>query len=190
MSRAFTPTACATHAALPLAGGRRAARILLVLLTLAPFSPPSAAAQLKNAAIGGVAGFFGGIAMTTSIVVARARLQGQYLDSPSDLVHWQTTPLIAGPAAGVFFGITGEDVLRGSIIGSTSGMLIGAAAGAGLGWIISGEPESPWAGGVMGAGVGLALGGLTGAFLGWQKQQEDDEADAGPPATITLRVPL
>jgi hypothetical protein len=190
VSRAFVPTACATHAALPPAGGCRALRILLVLLMLAPLGPPGAAAQeVKNAAIGGAAGFMGGIAMTVSIVVARARLQGQYLDSPSDLIHWQTTPMIAGPAAGVFFGLTGEDVLRGSIIGSTSGMLIGAAAGAGLGWLISGEPESPWAGGVMGGGLGLALGGLTGAFLGW-KEQDDDAADPGPPATITIRVPL
>ena len=192
MSRALNQTACPVLAALPLAGWRRAARILLLLLSVAPLSPPPAAAQeLKNAAIGGAAGFVGGIAMTLSIVVARARLQGQYLDSPSDLVHWQTAPMIAGPASGIFFGLTGEDVLRGSIIGSTTGTLLGAAAGAGLGWVISGEPESPWAGGVMGGGVGLLLGGLTGAYLGWRAQEDDEENDGGAsPATITIRVPL
>ena len=164
----------------------------MVVLALAPLGPGSAAAQeLRNAAIGGGAGFLGGIAMTVAIVVARARLQGQYLDSPSDLIHWQTTPMIAGPAAGVFFGLNGEEVLRGSIVGSTSGMLIGAAAGAGLGWLISGEPESPWAGGVMGGGLGLLVGGLTGAYLGWRAQEkEGDDGGGGAPATLSIRVPL
>jgi hypothetical protein len=177
VSRAFTPTA-------------RAARIFLLLLTLSPLGPTRAAAQLKQVAIGGAAGFMGGVAMTLSIVVARARLQGQYLDSPSDLVHWQTTPLIAGPAAGVFFGFTGQEVLRGSIIGSTTGMVAGAAAGATLGWVLSAEPEWPWAGGVMGGGVGLAVGGLTGAYLSWRAQADDPDGGGGEPATIVIRVPL
>ena len=190
MSRTLDNTACSMLAALPLAGWRRAVRLLLLLLALAPISPPPAAAQeLRNAAIGGAAGFLGGVFMTVSVVVARARFQGQYLDSPSDLVHWQTTPMIAGPAAGVFFGVTGEDVLRGSIVGSTSGMLVGAAAGAGVGWMLSNEPEWPWAGGVIGGGMGLALGGLTGAYLGW-KNKEDEGDGGGEPLVLTVRVPI
>jgi hypothetical protein len=169
---------------------RRTIPILLLILTLLPLTPPPASAQVKEAVIGGAAGFAGGVAMTLAIVVARARIQGQYLDSPSDLVHWQTTPMIAGPASGVFFGLTGEDVLRGSIIGSTTGMLAGAAVGAGLGWMLSGEPEWPWAGGVMGGGVGLALGGLTGAYLGWLHQQDGDGGEPAPAATVQLRLPL
>lgn len=167
---------------------RRMVRTLMLVLALLPLASRPAAAQYREAAIGGGAGFLGGIAMTVSIVVARARLQGQYLDSAGDLIHWQTTPAIAGPAAGVFFGLAGEEVLVGSIIGSTGGMAIGAAAGAGLGWLLSSEQEWPWAGGVIGGGLGLALGGLTGAYLGWRKQ-EDTTGDR-PPATLELRVPL
>ena len=168
---------------------RRATRIILILLTLVPLAPPRAVAQVGAAAIGGGAGFLGGLAMTLSIVVARARLQGQYLDSPGDLIHWQTTPAIAGPTAGVLFGLAGEEVLRGSIVGSTSGMALGAAAGAGLGWLLSAEPEWPWAGGVIGGGVGLAVGGLTGAYMGW-REQEDAKKKSAPPTTIELRFPL
>jgi len=168
---------------------RRTIPTLLLTLALLPLAPPPAAAQLREAAIGGGAGLLGGLAMTLSIVVARARLQGQYLDSRGDLIHWQTTPMIAGPAAGVLFGISGEEVLRGSIIGSTSGMAAGAAAGAGLGWLLSSEPEWPWAGGVIGGGVGLAIGGLTGAYLSWRSHKDDPKPDAEP-LTLNIRVPL
>ena len=165
---------------------KRAWSILLLTGALA-YTPAPAEAQLKEAAIGGGMGFLGGAVSTLSIVVARARFQGRYLDSPQDLIHWQTTPLIVGPAAGVAFGLMGPDVLKGSIIGSTSGLLIGAAAGATLGWILSAEQEAPWAGGVIGAGVGLNMGGAIGAFLA---AGDEDDGTEPAPIELSLRVRL
>ena len=161
----------------------------LMVLTAGHVDAPAAAAQTaKNAAIGGGLGFLGGVVSTVSIVVARARFQNLYLDSAADLIHWQTTPLIVGPTAGVAFGLLGDEVLRGSITGSASGLLIGSVAGAALGWAISTEQEAPWAGGVIGAGVGLNIGGVLGAYLQWR--EEDDEHRNDEPLVLTVRVPL
>lgn len=145
--------------------------ILLVALTLAPAVPERVAAQgqLGRAAIGAGLGVAGGTAVTIAAVVARARFQSEYLDSAHDLIHWQSTPLIVGPIAGVIFGLAGDEALRGSLYGSLGGMLTGAAVGAGLGYLLSEEQEWPWAGGVIGAGLGLAAGGIVYGVRGWSE---------------------
>ena len=147
------------------------------------------ASRLGEAAIGGGLGVVAGAALTLSLVVARAQLQEQYLDSAHDLIHWQTTPMIAGPATGVFFGLQGEEVLTSSVIGSLYGFVAGTAIGSGVGWLASAQPESPWAGGVIGAGLGLSLGGFIGGLRAW-KDDDDDSPDPIPALTLGVRIGL
>ncbi len=70
--------------------------------------------------------------------------QREYLDTVEDLIHWQSIPMIAAPAAGVLFGVAGGDALTGAFVGSTAGLLAGAAVGAGIGWLAATTSESPW----------------------------------------------
>ncbi len=155
----------------------------LVLLLLPLGSGPASAQKLPRAAFGAGLGIAGGTVITVSAIVWRARFQREYLDSVEDLIHWQSLPMIAAPAAGVLFGIAGWEPLMGSIIGSTTGLLAGAAVGAGIGWMAATTPESPWAGGVIGAGIGLGIGGLLGGLRGLR---END--DANPVVPNELRV--
>lgn len=152
---------------------------LCALLLAARVGP--AAAQERRAAVGAVVGAGGGAVITLSAIVARARFQQRYVDSADDLVHWQSIPMIAAPAAGILFGYAGHDAHVGSIVGSTSGMVVGALIGSSVGWAVSRQPESPWAGGVIGAGVGLALGGLAGGIIAWSR---DDDAEIGFPDAL------
>ena len=164
--------------------------IVLIALCLGGW-PERAMAQVARAAIGTGVGVAGGVVVTMSVVVARARFQGVYLDSGEDLIHWQSAPMLIAPAAGLVFGLAGKDPLRGSIIGSTSGLLVGAAAGAVTGWLVSATPEGPWAGGVIGAGLGMTIGGLG---LGIKEMLED--RNQGPdeggddPTRIIFTLPL
>lgn len=175
---------------------RRTISGLLVAGVWVALAAPGAMAQeeeaggLAKAAIGGGLGVIGGAAMTLSIVVARAQLQEQFLDSPHDLIHWQTAPMIIGPAAGVVFGLAGEEVLVGSIVGSVLGLVGGAGIGAGAGWLVSAQPEAPWAGGVIGAGMGLAVGGVTGALIAWKGKDDGGSPDPAPSMRFGVRMPL
>lgn len=148
---------------------------------------PVAGQQVGRAAVGGAAGVAGGTVITLSVIVARARFSDVYLDSVEDLVHWQTLPMIVTPAVGAFFGWTSGEALRGSLIGSTGGMLIGTAVGAGIGWLASDQPESPWAGGVIGAGLGLTIGGVLMGARGWAESSGDNDAR---PVRLGVTVPL
>lgn len=161
---------------------------LLLALVLVPFAiRPGEAQTVKRAALGGALGVAGGAATTFSLVVARARFERAYVESPGDLVHWQSIPLIAGPTAGVVFALAGEDVLEGSIRGSLVGMALGVGTGAGLGALLSREPEWRWAGGVIGGGLGVSLGGLLGAMLAWRGL---DGATAPADVRVEVRLPL
>jgi hypothetical protein len=136
-------------------------------------------------------GVAGGAVITLSIVVARARFQGEYLESIDDLIHWQSTPMLLTPAVGVMFGLAGRDPLVASIVGSTSGMVAGAAVGAGVGWLASGQTESPWAGAVIGAGVGMTAGGLLLGIRSWVRSADDDDDPAlEEPLRIGVKIPL
>lgn len=162
---------------------------LLALLLVPVGTTPAPAQKLPRAAVGAGLGIAGGAVITISAIVWRARFQGEYLESVDDLIHWQSVPMIAAPATGMLFGITGQDALVGSIVGSAAGMLGGAVVGAGIGWLAATTPESPWAGGVIGAGIGLGLGGLLGGLRGWRK---DDDPDSGLPNELRVgfSIPL
>ena len=149
--------------------------------------------QVRRAALGTAVGVAGGAVITMSAIVARAKFQAEYLESPNDLIHWQSAPMILTPAVGLVFGLAGWKPLQQSIIGSTSGMVVGAAVGAGVGWLLSADAESPWAGGIIGSGVGMTLGGL---FLGTRawlstRGSDDEELLEEPDATrLEVRIPL
>lgn len=161
---------------------------LVLLLVAAPGFPRAAAAQVARAAGGAAIGVAGGAVITLSIVVARARWQGEYLESVDDLIHWQSTPMLLTPAVGVMFGLAGKEPFLGSVRGSVGGMVVGSAVGAGLGWALATSPESPWAGAVIGGGLGMTLGGLALGLRAWSRQEDDD----GPsqPVEIGVRIPL
>jgi hypothetical protein len=163
-------------------------RVTLLALALLPIGAAPAPAQWVRATLGAGVGVAGGTVVTLSAIVARARFQQEYIDSVEDLIHWQTIPMIAAPAAGIVFGLAGHDAQVGSIVGSSSGLVAGAALGAGLGWLLSDQQEWPWAGGVIGAGVGLTVGGLAGGLLAWSR---DEDADLGFPDALRfgLSVP-
>lgn len=164
--------------------------MVLVAVVLGALAPDAAGAQrAERAAIGGGVGIAGGVVVTLAVITARAHFQNEYLHAVEDLVHWQSTPMIAAPAAGIVFGLAGEDELRGSIVGSVTGLALGAGVGAGVGRLISDRSEAPWAGAIIGGGVGLAIGGILGGVLAWT-----DDDGSGPPAPamqlVLVRVPL
>lgn len=159
--------------------------LVLIAMAFGRWSPTPAVAQVGRMAVGAGVGVAGGGVITLAVIVARARFQNVYIESADDLIHWQSLPMILTPAVGAVFGYVGRDALVGSIIGSTSGMVAGALIGAGVGWLASETPESPWAGGVIGAGVGMTLGGLALGIRGWV--QEDNE-DNGPSEGVRIGV--
>jgi hypothetical protein len=169
---------------------RGAITMLVFLLGLIPGGVPPAAAQVARAVVGGGIGVAGGAMVTLSIVVARARFQGEYLESPDDLIHWQSAPMIVTPAVGAAFGLLSEEALVGSLLGTGGGLLVGAAAGATLGWLISGQPEWPWAGGVMGAGAGMTIGGLLFGIRGLVRSRRAGDSEPRPDTHVEFRVPL
>jgi hypothetical protein len=164
-------------------------RAMLIAWSLLLLFAVPAPAQWARAALGAGVGVAGGTVVTLSAIVARARFQQEYIDSVDDLIHWQTIPMIAAPAAGIVFGLAGRDAQMGSIVGSSSGLVAGAAVGAGLGWLLSTQQEAPWAGGVIGAGVGLTIGGLTGGILAWNWEDEETPADESSALHFGLRIP-
>lgn len=162
----------------------------LIVMAVLPGRPSEGMAQVGRAAIGGAVGAAGGAVITVSIVVARARFQQVYLDGIEDLFHWQSAPMLITPAVGVAFGLAGRDPLVASIIGSTGGMVLGAAVGAGIGWMTGAYAESPWAGGVIGAGAGMTVGGLTLGIRSWLKHQDDEDGGSSQPIRIGITLPL
>lgn len=167
---------------------RSAIYTLLLVAVLIPACRQTAAAQVGRATIGGGLGLVGGSVVTLSVIVARARFQGEYFESVDDLADWQAAPLVLTPGVGVMFGLAGRDPLVASLIGSASGLVIGATTGGVAGWLASDSPEGPWAGAVIGAGAGLAIGGL---LLGIRAWARDDDRDAPSPALpIGVRITL
>ena len=168
---------------------RRFVAAISTFALLLTADPEPVSAQLQRPAIGAAVGVVGGGVITLSAVVARARFKREYVDSMDDLIHWQSLPMLLTPAVGIGFGLAGDEALKGSVIGSTAGLVVGAAAGSGIAYLLSEVPEWPWAGAVIGAGVGLTIGGLYYGLRSWER--DDDPAIAYPEALrFTFSVPL
>lgn len=159
--------------------------LVLVLGGQAP-----AAAQWDRAAVGAGVGFVGGTVITTSIVVARARFLDEYVASVDDMIHWQSAPILLTPAVGTIFGLAGRKTLEQSVIGSTAGLALGTGVGAGIGWLLSGTPESPWAGAVIGAGAGMTIGGLLLGIRAWAREGEEGEELESALRVLLFRLPV
>lgn len=161
--------------------------VVMLAVGATSVTPERALGQAAKATMGTAVGIAGGVVITMSVVVARARFQEIYIDSAEDLIHWQSAPMLITPAVGLLFGIAGSEPLKGSVIGSTSGLLIGSAIGAGVGLIASTSAEGPWAGGVIGAGIGMTAGGLYLGIRNWIRSREDGDGDGNAdPARVEL----
>lgn len=158
---------------------------ILVLLLAAPPRPATAQEVMPRAALGMGLGALGGVGITVATVVARARFQGEYINEPRDLIHWQSIPMLLAPAAGGVYGIHSWEALRGSFIGSASGFAVGVGVGALVGHLTTETAEGNWAGGAIGGGLGLAVGGLIGGYLGWREHEKNGTA----PLVVEVRVP-
>lgn len=171
---------------------RMVAYTFLIALVQMPLPARPLLGQATQAAIGTAVGVGGGAVITMSAVVARARFEGRYLESIEDMIDWQSVPMILTPAVGLFFGLGGTKPLNASIVGSVSGMAVGAALGTGIGWLAATDQEAPWAGGVIGAGAGMVVGGL---FLGGRawlegRKEGDPPEGSGDPVRIEFRLPI
>lgn len=162
---------------------------LVIALAITSVRPQPVIAQVTKAAMGTAVGVGGGALITMSLVVARAKFQGEYLESVEDLIHWQSAPMLITPGVGMFFGLGGRKPLEASVLGSVSGMLVGTAVGAGIGWLVSASPEAPWAGGVMGAGAGMTIGGLALGTRAWLRSRQTDDGGSEIPL-LEIRIPL
>ena len=86
---------------------------LAVATFLSSMVPSKASAQELPAVLGGVAGLFGGFAVTTGIFVAEARA-GHFVYSVDDLatVRWEYLPVPLGIVGGIWAGASDADLLR------------------------------------------------------------------------------
>jgi hypothetical protein len=130
---------------------------------------PKVSGRALRVIVGGLIGMLGGGIVLLAVVVARANFAGEYLESLEDLLHWQSTPLIAAPALGMMFGYAGRAPLIASLAGSVGGLLLGIGAGAAIGATMD-LPHWPWALGVIGGGAGMMAGGVIFGIREWVRQ--------------------
>ncbi len=154
---------------------RSVAYLLFTLMMVVPVRGSAALAQLPpvaRAAISGGVGLAEGAVVSLAIMVARARFEDEYVESPSDVIAWgwQAVPVLVAPLAGLTFGLRGKDAFAGSLLGSASGLVIGATVGGLIGRLTSNSSESVWAGAIMGAGAGLTIGRVLLGVLQWNER--------------------
>jgi len=143
--------------------------IIAAFFAGAPGNVGAQAAPVARATVSGAVGVAEGAVVALAIAVARARFQEKYVESAGDLIgwNWRSVPLLVGPLEGITFGLAGDAPFANSIVGSASGFVIGATAGAVIGRLVSDSPESTWAGGIIGAGAGITVGRLLMGVLNW-----------------------
>lgn len=168
----------------------RLRKALLVALLAAAAVPTPARPQggYLAAAIGAGAGLAAGGYVTVAVVVARARIENEYVFGIDDILDWESIPVIVGPATGVALGLWDDDRLVRTVIGGAAGTV----AGMGVGLIVGGRvwepPDGRWAGAAIGAGAGLILGSLAGMV--WPERDPaspEDPVAAAVPVTFRIR---
>ena len=164
--------------------------ILLLAATLGVARPATAEAQAVPAAYGLITGTISGVYVSTGIFVAKARA-GSFLYSLEDAltVRWELAPAALMPLTGVVMGIDDGQRLAQSIKWGGIGFATGAAAGLGVGLLLSnGEGrESEWSGAIIGSAAGLLVGSIYGAL---SYDGDDEGGSAGGLGSFTIRVPL
>jgi hypothetical protein len=158
---------------------RRVFNQLLIVSMLLSGNATNAAAQVPpaaRAAISGGVGLAEGVIVSLAVIVARARFQNDYVESPRDVLDWgwKAIPVVAAPVAGVAFGLAGDDAFSHSLAGSAAGIAIGASVGGLVGRLTSDAPENTWAGAIIGAGAGLTIGRVLFGVLEWNDGDDDD----------------
>lgn len=161
----------------------------LLAASLLSVRPVPAHAQAVPAAYGLITGTISGVYVSTGIFVARARA-GSFLYSLEDAiaVRWELAPAVLMPLSGVVLGAIDGQRLAESIKWGGAGFAAGAAAGLGVGLLLSsGEGrESEWSGAIIGSAAGLLAGSLYG-MLSYDGDPDDSPATVG---SFTLRIPL
>jgi hypothetical protein len=164
-----------------------AAALAAVLL-----SPRAGRAQFVSSSLGFLGGVVAGAHMSTGIYVLRSRLTGWNFHSPDDILkpRIEMMPIIVTPIAGAVLGARSSTKLGAAAGWGGAGIVGGAAIGATLGHLISGDTQGRWAGGTIGSAAGLLIGAVLGSTLKSEASDEDDAGSASRPRYITFSIPV
>jgi hypothetical protein len=168
-------------------------RTLTLLLALA-LAPATAAAQdpqsrILATSIGAVAGFAGGGYVTLTVIVAESRA-GRYVHDVDDLFGWRAAPVLLGAAAGAGLGFFSPERLQGAVVYGAGGLALGALIGLGIGSAVWDPPEGRWAGAAIGAGIGLVIGNAIGVLRPLNLFTEGEDGARSSGVPIMIRIPL
>ena len=164
----------------------------LVLALCAPAALEAQDPQSRALAttLGAAAGFAGGGYLTLTVIVAESRA-GRYLHDVDDVLGWRSAPVLIGALAGAGLGFFSPERLQGAAVFGAAGLGVGALAGLAVGSAIWDPPEGRWAGAAIGAGVGLVIGNVIGVLNPLNLFTEGEERTAETPGVpIAIRIPL
>jgi hypothetical protein len=164
---------------------------LAVVFVFAGALARPAHAQVVSGVVGAGAGITSGGYVTLAVVVLRAQY-GHYLHDPSDLLGWQSVPVLLGAATGAAVGIWDADRMVTGFAYGAAGALVGGTIGYLIGPLIWNRPEGKWAGGAIGAGAGMAAGYFLGVFMprdGIAPGFLGNSSKSGVPISVTISVP-
>lgn len=149
--------------------------------------PGEAAAQAWSAGLGLAGGLIAGAYVTTGTYVLKSRATGWVLHSVEDIVtaRPEVLPLVAMPVAGALIGYRSPAKLGAAALWGGTGLLLGAAIGAGIGQLIWKDTTGRWAGATIGSAAGLAIGSILGAAL-----KNDAPSQNGSVPVFTISLPL
>ena len=161
--------------------------VLLAFVLLAPAGLRAQEPQSRALAttIGGLAGMGAGAYLTVSVVVLEARF-GRYIHDIDDVLGWRAAPILLGGAAGAGLGLYSPERLQGVVVYGAIGLGAGALTGMLLGNTIWEPPEGRWAGAAIGAGLGLIIGNTIGVMNPLNLFTEGEDATAAASAGVPI----
>lgn len=164
--------------------------LALALLAPAPLEAQDPQSRVLATTLGAVVGFAGGGYITLTVIVAESRY-GRYVHDVEDVLGWRTAPVLIGAVAGAGLGFYSPERLQGAVVFGAAGLAAGALAGLAVGSAIWDPPEGRWAGAAIGAGIGLVLGNVIGVLNPLNLFTEgEDEDRQSPGVPIAIRIPL
>jgi hypothetical protein len=164
--------------------------IALALLAPAPLEAQDPQSRALATTLGAVSGFAAGGYLTLTVIVAESRA-GRYVHDVDDVLGWRSAPVLIGALAGAGLGFYSPERLQGAAVFGAAGLGVGALAGLAIGSAIWDPPEGRWAGAAIGAGIGLVIGNVIGVLNPLNLFTEgDDEERATPGVPVAIRIPL